>query len=137
MDDDDAIPRREAVLGLGLLGALTIALVGAIVFRIVTVAPRKSPYAGAAQIVLAAPAQQLAPGTVDVPAPAAMADAGAEGRENSLPPATPIATSDGDSRSLPAAATSDVVTPPPIILDPPPETSPGAAAPIFVAPASR
>lgn len=39
MDDRESVNRREAIIGLGLMGALSVTLVGTIVFRIVTSSP--------------------------------------------------------------------------------------------------
>ena len=90
MDERTAIPRREAVAGLAALGALSLALVGTIVFRIVHAAPRPAtptPAMWTETEATKAPrvaieAESQAPVVLDEPA---------------LPPVAPVSTGNADA----------------------------------------
>ncbi len=134
MDEREAIPRREAVTGLGFLAVLMVALVATIVARIVRSAPEVLDE-------LAAPttrASQDMPATVDAQLQDAWDQPAADAASNDalavdqLPAATPTPTAEAETTNIPTASvTPEIVQP----LETSPEPLP--TRPVFIAPASR
>jgi hypothetical protein len=129
MDEQDVIPRGEAIAGLALLGVLAAALVGTIVFRIVDAAPRRSP-----QIPTTTWASESDARTIDNPMQLLSEEPQIGQIDSSSPrqPAAPIPIADDESVSIPAASTTHA-TPLPSDENQPPT----AGRPHFVAPAGR
>jgi hypothetical protein len=137
MDERESIPRRETVVGLGLLALLATGLVGTIVFRIVNAAPRNAELDPTA---VALSDRAAVGNSADPTASAGVAarplatahqePIGAEG-VGGLPEVTPTAASEGSS-DLPAAITSEAPRWSPMAAPGPP-----AERPRFVAPANR
>ena len=124
MEEPEVIPRREAVIGLGLLGALSLALVATIVFRIVNAAPRHalpgtSPLWAAAPLepptLVEATAPMAAPTTAaatpNAPVPPIDDRYALETIAPALPAAAPIPTIEDDSSSVPAASLAPAFAP--------------------------
>jgi hypothetical protein len=130
MDDDETIPRREAIAGLSLLGALTLALVGTIAFRIIHAAPRRGNPSPAANWASSQPAVELESTPMAPVAPIAPTTEQLF-TEDADPPAESIPVIANDSGGVPAVSTtgataSDTQSPPP-----------ASERPRFVAPGIR
>jgi hypothetical protein len=125
MEEQEALPRREAVLGVGLLGVLLLGLVGTIVIRIVHAKPRRGDAPSAASWA----SQSLPPAPVaDAPIFAAQA------AQEEAPPATPIPIVDANEGIVARASTAEP-TEASSAADAPAETAPVAPQrPAFVAP---
>jgi hypothetical protein len=137
MDEPEVIPRREALLGLGLLGLTTVALVGTVVFRIVQEAPPRTPQAPVTVWASQTPAKPL----VEATTAAAEVESGpSEPRlaAEISPPAAPIPTIDDGAGSVPVstnAIPADAALARPEA--PVEEEIPAPALPYFVAPAGQ
>jgi hypothetical protein len=97
MDEQEALPRREAALGVGLLGVLLLGLVGTIVIRIVHAKPRRGAAPSAATW-----ASQSSP-TTQPPVANVLGDATRIAGEDASP-ATPIPTVDATEASVAPAS---------------------------------
>lgn len=152
MDEHDTIPRREAILGLGLLGALSIALVATIMYRIVHSAPRNAPPVSAptwaaAPAIVPEPATATAAPIVQTHAPATGDRYAGHPFATALPPAAAIPTTGDGSSSVPATSLAPALMPvdqAPTMAEPPLAEPPLAepqqpefVRPRFVAPSSR
>lgn len=125
MEEQEALPRREAVLGVGFLGVLLLGLVGTIVIRIVHAKPRRGDAPSAATWASQGP--PLAP-VGDAPLGAAQV------AQDEAPPATPIPTVDANDAIVAPASTAEP-TEASNVADAPRETAPVAPQrPAFVAP---
>jgi hypothetical protein len=133
MDEPDVIPRREAIAGVTLLGALGIALVGTIVYRIHYAVPIKATPRPQGSWTWANVAETPAPTTAVEDVPSAVAGLPEEplAAAIELPPVEPIPTIEDSSASIPAASTT-VAPPPATVVEPAPPVRP-----IFVAPGAR
>jgi hypothetical protein len=129
MDDDETIPRREAIAGLSLLGALTLALVGTIAFRIIHAAPRRGnppPAANwASQPAVELESRPMAPVTPMAPTTELLF------AEDADPPAESIPVIADDSSGAPAVSPTGATTPNT------PSPPPAIQRPRFVAPGTR
>jgi hypothetical protein len=126
MDDRDVIPRDEAIGGLALLGALTLALVGTIVLRIVqtdasrATKPTETAWASSSDIASIEPTTHESQ------------------RDASLTPATAgISTVDEQDALAPDSsdAATAPITPAPTLENPQPP--PIDVRPRFIAPSGR
>lgn len=97
MEEQEGLPRREAALGVGLLGVLLIGLVGTIVIRIVHAKPRREAAPAAATW-----ASQSVPTTTTSPADVPSDPTQLVGEDA---PATPIPTVDARETSVAPAST--------------------------------
>jgi hypothetical protein len=133
MDEPDVIPRREAFAGLVLLGALGIALMGTIVYRIHYAKPMRATPQTQGAWNWANVAEPVAPTIGQEGEVTAAAIAPTEPLAIAPPPPSiePIPTLENDSANVPAASMT-VAPPPATAVEPPP-----LARPIFVAPAAR
>jgi hypothetical protein len=98
MDEQEALPRREAAMGVGLLGVLLLGLVATIVIRIVHAAPRR----GAAQSAATWASQNEQPTPV-----ADNAINPTQVARDDAPPATPIPSVDANEASVAPASTTE------------------------------
>jgi hypothetical protein len=131
MDEREVVPRREAIVGLSLLGLFSLTLTGTLAYRIVYPTEHVPP-----RVVLndwkslgPLPDEPGEPFSPEVNAPQLATD--------EFPTVNPIPTTTEESPSLPATAINEVEAPPqmnaPSIL----ESAQPAKAPTFVAPANR
>ena len=129
MEERETIPRREATIGVGLLGILTAALVGTVVFRIIHAAPPRRPAQTSA--VWASHSPISAEGSLSAVEPQLAAE--------QLPPAAPIPTIDDGASSIPATSTTAPLpaTAAPQLPSSESTRAPMDARPYFVAPSSR
>lgn len=122
MDERETIPRREAAIGIGLLGLFTAALIGTVVFRIVQAGPQRGPQTTTTVWASQEPANVA--GELDARAAPLAAEIS--------PPAAPIPTIDDGASSVPVS--SNVAPLEPMNT---PADSPAPTSPHFVAPAGR
>lgn len=129
--EDDALNRKEAVAGLGIIGLLMLALVGVIVYRIVGAKPAAPRSVGETTFA----AESLAPGQPVTPEPAAESvDAPVVEAQAASP--IPIAA-DSDFESVPLTSGSEPAAQIPAPTLPPPAEAEPLERPTFVAPGSR
>ncbi len=128
MDEPEVIPRREAVVGLGLLGLFTAALVGTVLFRIVQATPKRAPQTPATVWASQEPASPLTDEAALTPGEPQLA-------AEISPPAAPIPTIDDGASSVPVS--SNVSQPEPTTAPPASEHTPAPTLPYFVAPSAR
>jgi len=131
MDERDVVSRREAIVGLSLLGLFSLTLTGTLAYRIVYPTKHEPP-----KVVLNEwksqgplpedPSELFAPNSS---APQLVTE--------EFPTVDPIPTITEGSPNMPASAINEVETPPqieaPAILEP----AQPVAAPTFVAPSDR
>jgi hypothetical protein len=130
MDERDVVPRREAIVGLSLLGIFSLTLTGTLAYRIVYPTKHEPP-----KVVLNEWKSQgpLFDDPSDLFAPNASAPQLAT---EEFPTVDPIPTIPEGTQSVPASAIDEAEAPQieaPAILEP----ARPAAAPTFVAPADR
>jgi hypothetical protein len=124
MDEQETISRRDAILGMSVLGMLALGLVGTIVFRIAQASPRGGPRSAQTQRASRVPDDSAADHLA-----ASGRDASQEAQHDiSLPPATPIPViAEGAAAALPASVSQASAAQGP-------DTSSVRPRPTFVAP---
>jgi hypothetical protein len=134
MDEQDAIPRQEALAGVGIIAALSIALVATMVLRIVGSTPETPRRPATASMWAAQTESALATDVAFDEAPAPLGEAAGDSAEivaEPFPTATPIPTADTKSVSMPAASLSPTFELP---IEQQPEP---LERPVFIAPAGH
>jgi hypothetical protein len=131
MEERDVVPRREAIVGLGLLGIFSIALTGTLAYRIVYPTKHEPP-----KVVLNEWESQ-GPLPAD-PSELFTPEANAPQLANEeFPAVDPIPTVTEGSPSVPASAINEVETPPQVEAPATMDAPHPAEAPTFVAPSYR
>jgi hypothetical protein len=131
MDERDTVPRRDAIVGLSLLGILSLTLTGTLAYRIVYPTRHVPP-----KVVINEWQSQgpLPDDPSDLFAPDANAPQLAA---EEFPSVDPIPTVTEGSPSVPASAINDVEPPPRVEAPAVMEAPQPAEAPTFVAPSYR
>lgn len=129
--EDDALNRKEAVAGLGVLGALMLALVGVIVYRIVGAKPAAPRSFGETTLAAEslAPAQSVTPEAAAESVDAPIVDAQAA---SPIPIAAELSFD-----SVPLTSGSEPAPQIPAPALPPPAEPEPFERPTFVAPGNR
>jgi hypothetical protein len=131
MDERETVPRRDAIVGLSLLGILSLTLTGTLTYRIVYSTRHVPP-----KVVINEWKSQgpLPDDPSDLFAPDANAPQLAT---EEFPSVDPISTVTEGSPSVPASAINDVEPPPRVEAPTATEAPRPAEAPTFVAPSYR
>jgi hypothetical protein len=130
MDERETVPRRDAIVGLSLLGVFSLTLVGTLAYRIVYPTPHVAP-----KVVINEWASQ-GPLLEDPSAIFASEPSATPLGNGTLPAVDPIPTVAEETTSIPAAANAAVEE----TFEPAPTESasdPPTMQPYFVAPSSR
>jgi hypothetical protein len=131
MDERETVPRRDAIVGLSLLGIFSLTLTGTLAYRIVYPTKHVPP-----KVVLN---EWKSQGPLpDDPSELFAPDANAtQLATEEFPIVDPIPTITEGSPSVPASAINEVATPPQVEAPAAMEGSQPAEAPTFVAPSYR